>query len=963
MLRLALLLLLASTAQAQDVDLVYLGPGCRGSDNFSLNLGRALHEVVEESKATATLENVVPSTLIFSDWWIFPDRLSEPKPSTNEELLSLTTDFVAHADTATWALVDDHFPVLNSTLDVNFQWPAHEGHDWVADAFRRAQSTGEFLDGVLETVPLYRLTANGKTVLALPMSKHAAENPPPKLSSSLVDYERRIAVNSSISVHGTFTRTMFFGRTFGGNLRVQKALENFRESKRHGLFLHLGESSQDSIDCEALPDSEQPDAMLGTPLAFEPGRKRPRLISNVFFEQQSPKPEVPLKRYVLREVSGRTVLIVGFVGRDFAAMLPSRMRSAAKWQTPGDAWKSIQAEVKSQLKRAPDLVIALSSVPPKDTGSTNIDGLDVVIQTGAVSDLDEPTIRVTRSKDSFTRLRQRWLGPSLHATSMSGVLGQINVSFGPVDVDGRALPLDFKLEYRVPNESDSPSTTMRALFRQADERKWVEKGKTLVPDPTPYVLEHPALLELARGQNAYLAGRLVSDKVDSILLTDPLWMNLVLNQLRRGTGAEVAVMPLIARPGRIHGALAENFVEMWLPAVGAVKRANFSGAEMSDLLATIARHNRTHPRDEWVFVGGASEARGEVNGRAVRNEETYTVAVTDALLEVPAFENIRRNFEETEAQDAKALVLSQLQASSRKKTFFEDLAANPPEFVPHWTAGIEELAFNGTVFRNSANVTDFAAARETRVANPNLFAAGLKLNAWSLYDGATVAWESKLKAQYEGVLVDLVSLGLNQRLQEQRDDWVLSTELRLNRAKFSLGEDSVRLVPFINAAWDSEFTPTPNTSIPNGWYPWQCILRETLGVVAYPNSWVKEARLGFALQQDFSGFGAPTAQNDGKVHADFGLQVGLSLKIPLVWRLSLQDTLDFRYFFPDGDDRISDLSLRAQNVTKLMLEISRQIAIFVFVDLFGVVGKTPSNAQFGGNIISGLGLQFAGVLK
>jgi hypothetical protein len=90
--------------------------------------------------------------------------------------------------------------------------------------------------------------------------------------------------------------------------------------------------------------------------------------------------------------------------------------------------------------------------------------------------------------------------------------------------------------------------------------------------------------------------------------------------------------------------------------------------------------------------------------------------------------------------------------------------------VPEWRASVDELSVSGSVYSNSAGVADYAATRETRVTTPNNYQYGGRLNAVVLYDDASLAWETRVRATLQRLLVKVE--GSTAPPQEQADDIV-----------------------------------------------------------------------------------------------------------------------------------------------------------------------------------------------
>jgi hypothetical protein len=281
------------------------------------------------------------------------------------------------------------------------------------------------------------------------------------------------------------------------------------------------------------------------------------------------------------------------------------------------------------------------------------------------------------------------------------------------------------------------------------------------------------------------------------------------------------------------------------------------------------------------------------------------------------------------------------------------MADHAGELTSEWRLSIDAFELRGTGGRNSENIALFAATKETRAAQPSFWQIGARAQMGALFDSRVFAWESRLRLQYDSILIDIPGVPLVP--QDQVDDVVVSTEGRLNSVSLTFGDAGVfRIVPFLQVAADSEITPTPNPVDPATTLPRQALLRESLGVAAYPGGVVSQVRLGVIVQHDASEFLAGV----GGVRHDAGLGLEWHVAWP-VWKLVLTSDVDTRAFVPDPDDRPSDLALRAQLVHKIALPLTPTTSVFAFLDAMALYGKVPTTQQLGWNAIAGGGITFA----
>jgi hypothetical protein len=253
-------------------------------------------------------------------------------------------------------------------------------------------------------------------------------------------------------------------------------------------------------------------------------------------------------------------------------------------------------------------------------------------------------------------------------------------------------------------------------------------------------------------------------------------------------------------------------------------------------------------------------------------------------------------------------------------------------------------------------VGTFAASRETRATTPDNFSLGLGVNTALLYDGPAIAWESRVQGKLQRAVIDLP--GQNIPPQEQADDLVGSTELRLNAVRLEVGAGKVPIVPFVQAALDTEFTATPDPEAtaenPDATLPHQLIARTSVGVVSRPGPRLREIRLGALAQRDFS---------EATAHDDFGALAGYQFQWPLFGPLIWESVLDVRYTVPDDDDRVTDLGLVLTTTQKLLVPLVEGVSVFGMVDAWLARGKVEANRELGGSYILGGGLQLARIFK
>ena len=486
-------------------------------------------------------------------------------------------------------------------------------------------------------------------------------------------------------------------------------------------------------------------------------------------------------------------------------------------------------------------------------------------------------------------------------------------------------------------------------------------GGIALPDLAPLVRRAPELLPLVAGDEVLVRGRPRRGAVDEPpRFSDPLWARFVARVVREGVDADVAVVRHLQRRDDVAGPLTRPVVEGWLPEAERVRVVALRGdalLRLVDVLAARAADPRTPP-DERVETSGLVLARRLARGRPIEAHRRYRVAITDGAAALPAVAPLLPRDDERPSEALRPLATRRVYALGDGRGGFDD--AEQDELLalllddgavkrPEWTARVDELSASASAYGNAPGDPRFARSRETRLSTPNLFSAGLAADVALVFDRPSFAWENRLRAQYQGLFVQIEGVPP----QETLDDVVLSTEGRVGPLLVD-----VPLVPFARGAVDSEWTATPDRTTPGARLPHQLLLQESVGLALRPPSgWLKDARVGVMVQEDASDLtaGVPFAT---ALHYDAGPLAGLALAVPLGGATLTSET-DVRWFVPDFDDRPEDLGLRVRSVERLRVPLGDELAVYAFLDLFGASSKTMD--AFSGSVVVGAGLTFARV--
>ncbi|HEY4223675.1 MAG TPA: hypothetical protein VGO62_20100, partial [Myxococcota bacterium] len=746
------------------------------------------------------------------------------------------------------------------------------------------------------------------------------------LNTDVLAYDRRFAVLGDIKPKDDGEVHYYaISRAAGSAVRIKKLLDDWRATlpADRTLLLHAGDiAPTDATDdaargmCADTLRGEHVDGAVprDTDLALGPAALTafaaragvPFLAANLR-DQSGAR---PLPRYRIIEEGGATIAVIGLVGSKRLASLATAVRAQWRVDPPAIALDDTVTAIHDQLRRWPDLTFLLSSAEDEpDLDLARFGKIDVVVTARGITDL------VEHVEDVKIKDREHFRGqvPALVAAMPGYTLSHIEARLGAPLADGRRALTEVVQQNKAVLDGDAQDFAFKKTFRAVEERAIARDAEVILPDPDPFIRAHPELASLVWGDRVLYERQWTKiDPTWSPFVTDPLWMQLVTNAIKSELHTEVALAVNLKRSDDLLGALGRFVFEDWLSSPDAVLRAKLTGSELMQIAARIAKQDvdgAVAPRD-FLFAAGLDAKRMRIGGRAINPDETYLVAYTESVAQLPELESLLRDRES--AVDDKPpqlhdVVFRVLDAHKNSPALFDFFLDHHDVIVDRTTAGFDDLALSGSALLNSDNAPTYAGARETRVSTPNLYQLGVHANAFFLYDGSWIANEWRLLAYLDGVYINIPHLNIPP--QETRDDLVLSSELRINKLKIGIGTDDFQAIPFVQIAADSELTPTPlaatDPTLPLVYHPHQALLREEAGLVAYPGPIIRELRVGLVVQHDLSEVldPKPALHEATGLHNDAGIVLGYKLAIPLFWRLRYDTTLDLRYFVPDGDDR------------------------------------------------------------
>lgn len=679
-------------------------------------------------------------------------------------------------------------------------------------------------------------------------------------------------------------------------------------------------------------------------LALQRRHRLPLVATNLYRKGPSGLKAPFLPRYLLRRIAGVRVALLGVVGNDLAERVRDpEVVADLEVRDPAEEVNHVVDQLQRLPGGRPELVVVAGRLAASERASflADVHGVDVVI-----GDFDRALLRpASETVDLRPRALEVHLlrGPALVPRSDRTVVGIVEVSLEP----GRGGLHAAELRHR-------PRPITFAL--PADEalrRRVVALG---LQDYEALEARLIPAIEEVIGDDAALRRRVLADPEFTrefaaeetekwqLWYTPRLWAGLLANLLRAAAAAEVAMVRVPLGLGyNGPGPILEGYVLSWLPHEDAVRQVELTGATLRQLATADL---------EGIALTGLDVGTLRVGGRPLRDNERYRVVLDTAVAANPAVARALRGVElqrEFELRGTRLrarrggrsvqlreVALAVLRDQRRRDPAFGAatrarlrswLTPKGTELDPRWSFAVEGLSLSFASYANypSTSWLRHPGVRETRAVMPANYTIQSKGTLAAVYDGIGLAWDTRVLFDLARTVVSLDELpGKAPIVVKNADDLQLSTELRLKLIELALGAAGrVSLVPYANATFDTEFTPTQN-QLTGEDYPHQKDLSGSLGLVSYPGRYLTELRLAGVLRADL-------AASRGKL--DGGLLVGAKLELPL-WlaRLELGGTL--RYFFDTPEDTVEKLGLILQSTAKLKVPFTRDLSVFLAADLF-----------------------------
>lgn len=960
-----------ATAHTPEKLQVVFGPaGCFSTGSHVMGLTSSLREVARE------LPDVAVENLPLGPYGLRQsDRLLVPAPDARDPWRA-TRALLAAPERYTQTVLVQDLPVLNSPNETTWFYPLQSVS--LAQGLLRVSSNTA--NTAVQPVRLSVFRAPDADAVWLVETAPERERPLGPVTDWTVQTNQRIRVRG-----GTHTSTLTsLSTTHLRGSRVLAEIDTRRARYPEAtVMVGKGVLGMTAFEDLCLKTSQRVGYDAVAPM-FRELRRGPQGVVDLMRSHGLPfvAANVEASDEEARAMHGRVFPRYRIVRRQGLSVVVTALRSPASFDSypefvrrqwhirpPTEALSKALAAAKAELRGPPDLTVLLWIGPARPAPANGGTEADLVI--GPATGDDHRTKRV-RSSLAPGGLRETSRSqPLLDAEFGLSTLNDVVVSFGE---DHRAKAL---VHTSTPVFYEGPrDDTLEQALRLREEKMWPRWSEVLLPDPTPLLAQDPYLHGLVFGPTVlYFNAWTERTPNDSVEYTQQLWMRVVARGLQQTLGADVGVSGFMPQTSNNAGALSRDLMLSYLRQEHQAVLVEVKGSFLRWLSTRIQQQREALPPPEALLeTVGLNVDSVLVAGRAVEDDTVYRVAMQGRVLEALQKNAeeldeavVHTKFDETSTgfvpgaqgtplplEQMMEWWLGQHRAPAEPvgmSTLQRMLADRSKVRTPLWVFRVDTLSLTAQQQANSRNPGPAVELGESRVASQDNLALETNLDASVSYDGPVLAWETRVKAEFGQTRNEAApARDLPRTTIEQADDLLVTTELRLNAVEVPLVRLRAGIVPFVQAAFDTEFTPgVPGTDVRSR----QALARAQLGATSVPARVFRLVRLGALYEYDVQ------KRRQGQLGVAAGYELALDLLPSLRW----ESSADARYLLPNDRDTASDLGLRAQFINKLAVPIASGLSIFGVADVLLVRGKVPSNNDVVANWRLGGGLEFSGAVQ
>lgn len=638
-------------------------------------------------------------------------------------------------------------------------------------------------------------------------------------------------------------------------------------------------------------------------------------------------PEIRLAPYVLKDVKGTRVAIIGLADGDTLSRNNLIGRKTGWSQIPED--EALEWALNRAKSNGADAIVIVTNKPKTTLSSLKAKGNNVA----AVLTHDFETAPPNRVA---TVSSEHGLGkPWLHGLLSPLEVGKLELRFAKPGTPGitRLDKVSFEVQRPSERELADKTTAKRAL--EAMSAFDASLSTDMLPDSRT----------LSKPRTAYQS---------------PEWTMLAAAAIRQATKADVAVVATRYGGRAINGNVPRSVVEDWLPSGTLVAQATIRGADLRDWLKSLGPN---------VGVAGYDLKRNRIGGRDLNDEEMYRIATTENFAFNEAYASRFRAPSTTfrlagetlvpggDGVTVADLVIAHLERLKQREGTFtpgfrRDLEAllgdDGNRLEPKWTVSLNpvDLSFNGsTPYNNEA----FSAVPNSRITAPDTQTLKTKGVLTVAYDGPELTWENNGTLKYDAATITQSN---SQQYRQLTNELRFGSKLFANAVAVPVTPLKARLVPYSEVAYVTEVMPGVNskTGVQN---PRRQDTLGTVGMALKGSGWLKELRAGVEARKNF-------ALTNRAIEP--GVQLALSLGQKAgIFDFTFDSLVDS--FLPAAGDSAADLGLSGQFALAAKVPIGAGFGLRLGVDGLVFQGKVPETSAIGAVVAPSIGLSYGTTWK
>ena len=748
------------------------------------------------------------------------------------------------------------------------------------------------------------------------------------------------AFHYHLTVDGRPTVVTVMGKPLGG-ARVKPALDK-RLAELRDPFVLLGLGALSSDESFGLPkdgllkpmlDSgfrtfvlHPDDILAGMPV----GQGINRLCSNLKWNGPGVAP--PVERSHIEEVQGVRVGFFSVVPTRINAGLLAR-RVPWEAQDPVASAREAVEELRNRLHA--DIVVGVSELAPEETSRLvrEVPEIDILLDGAGSTGETVARRRTLVELEGWSLDRPR--SPALVAEPRSFTFGELSLTVRPV---GQGWELVRAAHESGPIGHDLPLDPSLAEYEERLYAFFISPQEAVLPDPRALWPEV---------------------KPPRLFYRPTDFWNLAAGILRETRRTEISFLQVRTLGSNIPGEYPESFVAEWMSPDRSVAAFQLPGSALRGLLNRVSRDPVDMPyslsqmkylKGGWLAAAGV-DAKGRVGGLPLRDDELYSVSATDDLLkDSQAFPEFQQALKPVLSQRTLSpAVLEWLKTRKRRAWagYLEEMASRcegktPPR--PIWRIHLRDLSFQfaDTQVRNNDS---FPEVRDARIQTIDQILVQGSARLFSELYWGRLRWDVGTSADY-GKLT-LKPRGVAPIKNETADQLLVETELRHRSLRWERGSFGWSAGPFLNVAYDTEFTRPLNT-------PFRRYFRVKPGLKLFEGSLLSELYVSAVSETDYS---------TPRPNTEYGLSAGLELAVPVPRTRGalLRGKAGYLRFAPSRSDTPDDLRSQLYLNGRFSVPIVGSLMLSPFVDYYRFDGKVVHEA--GHNMLFGVALDYSFLWK